>query len=318
MGNKTTRTALISALLMALIVFFIMKSRENVGQPPLNIPVTTNATTETGSSDVPADPSFHLVMGNPSKATDDPTNTDNFLMRKTYFALSYNDAKATPNWVSWSLKEGDFGTAARAQFYPDAFLPKSFRHVTPKDYTGSGFDRGHMCPRSDRTSTAEAATATFIMTNIVPQSPHVNQKAWNDLEEYCRTLVRTKKQTLYIVSGPQGRGGEGSKGPAESIASGRINVPAKCWKVVLVIDNGTGTADDITRVNSRTRAIAVIMPNDQSVGNGWAKYRTSVHEVEKLTGYKFFDRVPADIIGPIKQKVDEERIPTVNHTPVDD
>ena len=318
MGNKTTRTALTAALLMALIVFFVLKSRDKVGQPPLNIPVTTNDTPKTGPPDFPADSSVHLVMGNPSKATDDPTNADNFLMRKTYFALSYNDAKATPNWVSWSLKEGDFGSASRAQFYPDAFLPKTYRHVTPKDYTGSGFDRGHMCPRSDRTSTAEAATATFIMTNIVPQSPHVNQKAWNDLEEYCRTLVRSRKHALYIVSGPQGRGGEGTNGRAESIGNGRITVPAKCWKVILVIDGGTGTADDITKVTPRTRAIAVVMPNDQSVGNGWAKYRTSVQEVETLTGYKFFDRVPADIIGPIKQKVDDERIPMVNHTTVDD
>ena len=318
MDRKTARTALTIALAVVLVATVAWQRWEQSRQPP---PVASNPTAprrDPPEADGPADPSTHLVMGNPSGATDDPANADNFLMRKPYFALSYNDAHGTPNWVSWCLKDGDFGTASRAQFYPDAFLPKTYRHVTPKDYTNSGFDRGHMCPRSDRTSTAEAATATFVMTNIVPQAPHVNQRAWNDLEEYCRSLVRTRHETLYVVSGPQGRGGEGTNGRAEGIASGRITVPAKCWKVVLVVEGGAGGADDVTRVTPKTRAIAVVMPNDQSVGNGWAKYRTSVHEVETLTGYTFFDRVPADVIGPVKQKVDDERIPTVTHTTADD
>ena len=131
-------------------------------------------------------------------------------------------------------------------------------------------------------------------------------------------LVHAEKQTLYIISGPQGRGGEGSNGHAETLEGGRITVPAKCWKVILVIDGGNGTAEDIAKVTPRTRAIAVVMPNDQSVGNGWAKYRTSVQEVEKLTGYTFFNRVPADVMGTIKRKVDNEHIPAATHTSLDD
>ena len=175
-----------------------------------------------------------------------------------------------------------------------------------------------MCPHSDRTATNETSNATFVMTNIVPQSPHLNQRAWNDLEDYCRTLVHTKGQALHIVAGPHGTGGEGSNGAGESIAGGRIAVPAKCWKVVLAVDGGDGTADDLARVTPQTRAIAVVMPNDQSVGHGWAKYRTSVAEVETLTGYRFFGRVPADILGPLKGKVDDERIPTATRTRGDD
>ena len=49
------------------------------------------------------------------------------------------------------------------------------------------------------------------------------------------------------------------------------------------------------------------MPNDQSVGGGWVKYKTSAKEVEELTGYTFFDRVPAAVIGPLKERVDGER-----------
>jgi len=152
------------------------------------------------------------------------------------------------------------------------------------------------------------------MTNMIPQSPHLNQKGWNDFEEYCRGMVRGGKQALYIVAGPQGTGGEGMNGRAESLANGKINVPAKCWKVALAVENGTGGADDVPRVGASSQVIAVVMPNDQSVGHGWAKYRTSVAEVEALTGYTFFDRLPKAIIDPLKQKVDDERIPASRPT----
>jgi endonuclease G len=240
-------------------------------------------------------------------------------MRKPYFALSYNNAKGTPNWVSWCLKEDDLGQAPRAEFYPDPDLPPTFKHVKPSDYSGSGFDRGHMCPHSDRASTDEASKATFVMTNIIPQSPACNQKAWADLEDYCRDLVRKKHQTLYIIAGPQGQGGEGTKGARDVIGHAeKVTVPAKCWKVVLALDDGRGDGGDVSRVGGGSRVFAVVMPNDESVGHGWAKYRTSAKEVEKLTGYHFFGRVPAQVIGPLKERVDGEHIPPGRHKGGDD
>ncbi len=299
MDQKTVQRIAAVVVAGVLLVAYIISLRKQQEQPQ---PQGENA---------PPDESIHLLMGNPSGATADPAQPDNYLMRKPYFALSYNDSKGTPNWVSWRLQKSDLGPAPRGDFFPDTDLPQGFHRIRPADYTGSGFDRGHMCPRSDRTSTPEASNATFVMTNIIPQSPHVNQKAWADFEDYCRSLVTRKHQTLYIVSGPQGQGGTGTKGAAQTIGKGKVTVPAKCWKVVLALDGGTGTADDIGKVGAGTRVIAVVMPNEESVGHGWAGYRTNVRDVETLTGYKFFDRVPADIIDPLKAKVDDEHIPPV-------
>ena len=50
------------------------------------------------------------------------------------------------------------------------------------------------------------------------------------------------------------------------------------------------------------------MPNDMTVGEDWAKFRVSVKEVEQLTGYKFFDKVPAATIDPLKDETDDENI----------
>jgi endonuclease G, mitochondrial len=249
-----------------------------------------------------------LKMGNPSRATEDAADKDNFLMEKEYFALSYNNTKGTPNWVSWQLATNYLGDAPRMPFHPDETFPLGFRHITPKDYTGSGFDRGHMCPHSDRNATPHMSQATFVMSNIIPQSPHVNQKAWAQLEMYCRTLVERHHKVLYIVSGPAGHGGAGSEGPQEIIGKRlKVLVPAVCWKVILVLDAEEG--DDLKRVDKNTRLIAVIMPNDMTVGEDWSRYRVPVKEVEKLTGYRFFNKVPARIIEPLKEKVDEEHIP---------
>lgn len=254
--------------------------------------------------------SVDLTMGNPSSAEANPATKDNYLMVKKFYALSYNNTKGRPNWVSWQLTREDVGTADRVAFFPDAELGQGFQKVTPADYTNSGFDRGHMCNHSDRSSSAEASKATFAMTNMIPQSPNVNQKAWAQLEEYCRQQVETKRLRAYIICGPEGQGGEGRNGKKDSIGAAatgnKVEVPAKCWKVIIFVPAGRG--DDVKKVTATTRLVAVIMPNDMSVGEEWAGFRVSVKEVEKLTGYKFFSNVPAAIIDPLKEEIDEEPI----------
>ena len=250
----------------------------------------------------------NLKMGNPSGATTDPRNKNNFLMEKKFFSLAYNNSKGTANWVSWRLIKEDMGDTPRGQFYPDLDLPRGFVRITPRDYTGGGFDRGHQCPHSDRDATEEMSQASFVMTNMVPQSPNLNQKAWAQLEVYCRGLVEHQNKRLYIVAGPAGQGGAGRDGPRETIGSQHpVTVPRSCWKVIMVLSSSPG--DDLMQVDGGTRLIAVIMPNDMSVGNRWARYRVTVKAVEQLTGYKFFDKVPESTIGPLKERVDKERIP---------
>jgi endonuclease G len=256
---------------------------------------------------------INLALGNPSHARPDPDDKDNYLLLKKQYALAYNNAKGTPNWVSWRLVRADLGDAPRKQFHPDASLPRGFKKVTPKDYSDSGFDRGHLCPHGDRSATAADSNATFAMTNMAPQSPELNQHAWNDFEIYCRDLVRRHGKRLYLVCGPAGVGGVGRHGYKRTIADGKVTVPAKCWKVVLVLDADDG--DDVDRVTARTRLIAVVMPNNDSVTHDWARYRTSVKAVEELTGYTFFGKVPAEVINPLKEKVDRTPIPPVKRPP---
>jgi DNA/RNA endonuclease G (NUC1) len=81
--------------------------------------------------------------------------------------------------------------------------------------------------------------------------------------------------------------------------------------VILVLDANDNDRD-VERVNADTRLIAVIMPNDRSVPqDNWWQYRVSVKDVEEITGFTFFDKVPANIITPLKEEVDTEFIPVL-------
>jgi endonuclease G len=51
--------------------------------------------------------------------------------------------------------------------------------------------------------------------------------------------------------------------------------------------------------------IAVIMPNDQTVSNDWTKYRTTAREVEKLTGFHFFQNVQEEVAEALRDHRDE-------------
>jgi endonuclease G, mitochondrial len=46
---------------------------------------------------------INLLMGNPSQATSSPGNSENYLISRPQYALSYAKNKGIPNWVAWEL-----------------------------------------------------------------------------------------------------------------------------------------------------------------------------------------------------------------------
>jgi endonuclease G len=246
------------------------------------------------------EPNANVRFGLPAPAS---TDRDAYLIERPQYVLSYNASTRTPNWVCWRLTHEDIGKSVRGPFVPDPLLPGNIAKVTSHVYDGSGFDRGHMCPAQDRSSSQADMDATFYTSNIVPQAPYCNQRGWERLEAYCRDLTK-EGHVLWIACGPHGVGGEGKDGPRDEIGKGRveITVPKKLWKVILVLP---GVDAEPTRA---TRTIAVIMPNTQEVDYEWAKYRVSVHQVEKLTGFRFWRELPHDVAKELKSNVDEVKI----------
>ncbi len=239
--------------------------------------------------------SIHLLLGNPSNATENTANLDNYFIEKHQYVLSYNNSKGTPNWVSWQLNQSWLGDTERQNnFRPDDTLPTDFVRITPSIYSGSGYDKGHVTPSADRTKTKEDNSSTFLMTNMMPQTPDNNRNTWESLESYSRELVRNGKE-LYIIAGPSGSQGQALKD--------KVTIPKSTWKIVIVLNSpGSG----INGITASTRVIAVNIPNEQEINNDWRTYKVSVDELEKLTGYDFLSNVSPNIQASIESKVDNQ------------
>ncbi|QOV89192.1 DNA/RNA non-specific endonuclease [Humisphaera borealis] len=282
--------------------------------PPPPGTTTVAGSSPDGTTPAPQIDTPNLTLGNPSQATTSIARRDNYLVVRPAYALSFNDDLGTANWVSWRIIRADFGQSPReVEFLADPMLPPPFKQIGHRDYTGSGFDRGHMCPKGDRGGDRDKVASTFYTSNIIPQAANVNQKAWNNLENYTRDLVGQKRQRVYVITGPAGRGGTGLNGYKETVGYGKVVVPAECWKVVVAIPDTGKPTDEPQSISASARVIAVIMPNDQTkVGDDWAKFRTTPAEIERKTKLRFFDRLKPDVAETLRQRQDKVVIPPVD------
>jgi len=248
----------------------------------------------------------NLTMGNPSNATTSTTNPTNYLITKTTWSASYHKDRGIPNWVSWHLDPTWLGSASRCDcFASDLTLPTGWYRVSTSSYSGSGFDRGHMCPSADRTYSSADNRETFLMTNMIPQAPNNNQRTWVGLENYERTLVNQGNE-CYIICGSYGIGGTGSSGTKNTLDAGRVTVPKQIWKVLIAIPRGT---NDVARVTTSSRIIAINTPNINTLNTNWGVYRTSVDAIEAamsatFPGFDLFSNLPDDIEAVLESRVD--------------
>lgn len=235
---------------------------------------------------------IYLALGNPSNAnTSDPNN---YLLVNNYYALSYNRARAIPNWAAWRISKAELGDYPRPNpdpFRPDDRIPKGWTRVTPTDYAGSGFDKGHLCPSADRSGSTEGMTATFFMSNMTPQTPDLNRGPWQKFEAYLRTLV-TRGSDVYIYAGVYGEDGKVRK---------KVTIPTNDWKVAIAVPAGS----PISSINDGARVIAVDMPNVKAIKNAdWQVYRTTVRQIEGRTGLNLFSNLPSDLQSALENKTD--------------
>ncbi len=159
------------------------------------------------------------------------------------------------------------------------------------DFSGSGYDRGHMCPSGDRTASAAANSLTFYLSNMVPQAANNNQGPWEKLESYSRTLVGQGKE-LFIVSGGFGTIGAG------------VVVPDSTWKVIAVLD---AVGQGPTNVTASTRIISIVIPNDNSQvakADDWKPYRVSARSNQSITGLNFLADVAQGTQDTVETRVD--------------
>jgi endonuclease G len=243
--------------------------------------------------------SVHTSMGLPDNSTPDVNSPNAYLSVKPEYVLSYNSANKTANWVSWELNASYLGSTPRqGDFRPDDTLPASFPQATDADYTGSGYNRGHMCASEHRTSSVPVNQSTFYFSNMIPQANNNDAGPWAKLEADMKAWAQAGKEIFVTAGGVYGVG-------SSTIGNG-VGVPSSTYEVVVVLD---APGEGVQNVTTSTRVIGILMPNNNSSVNltdAWQSYRVSLQSIEQQTGLAFLSDVAPAIRNVLETEVDSQ------------
>jgi endonuclease G len=190
------------------------------------------------------------------------------LVEHTGFTLGYDEDLEQARWLIYTLYQENVDK-------PNLKRPSSFKadpkvstgSATHKDYTNSGYDRGHLAPNDDFNYDEELQKESFYMSNVSPQVGSFNRGEWAKLENYARSKARTQGD-LSVAVGPIFRNDN-----IEYIGhTNHIAVPDKFFKILY------------HPASEQTEAFIL---RNSAEKQSYDKSRTTVAEVERETGLGF-------------------------------
>lgn len=207
---------------------------------------------------------------------------------ESFFALGYDAARGVARWTAYRLTRDrlrlgvEAGSARRARgrrFRRDPRLEaQGGPRLSHEDFTGSGYDRGHLVPAAAMRWHAEAYEATFLVSNLALQDPSLNRGAWRRLEAKVRTWTCAFGE-LYVITGTVSRSAEkGDAGPKIYRVNGgahQVAVPSAFYKLLFSETDGG-------------QAMAVVYGNPDPGSPAPAPMLRSVDDLEALSGLDFF------------------------------
>lgn len=198
-------------------------------------------------------------------------SSDEYLVERKYYDLSYNEHHEVANWVSYSLEINQLRNCVKRsnQFRADPLVPTGTAELN--DYKNTGFDRGHLLPAGDMKFDATAMAETFYFSNIAPQPPTFNRGKWSQLEALVRAWA-LKYKKIWIITGPV------LDNSLPQIGSKNlVSVPREFFKVILRKDPIRGYT-----------GIAFLMSIETPYPTIQA-YALDINTVEKITQIDFFN-----------------------------
>lgn len=146
--------------------------------------------------------------------------------------------------------------------------------VRHKDYTNSGFDRGHLAPSSGvgKNFGRDAQLGTFKCSNICPQHPGLNQRCWERFEHQVANYYADKLEDIWVVTGPI------YQDTCIELLSD-VRVPQAFFKVV------------VAKIGGQVEMLGIIMPNERTEDSKISRYVHTVDEIEALAGLDLFHKL---------------------------
>lgn len=198
------------------------------------------------------------------------------------YTISYNADYRIANWVAYELTATEArGTVPRS----DAWAPNpsvNGPQADGDDYSGSGWDRGHLAPAGDMKWSSIVMDESFYYTNIIPQNQNLNGGYWRILEEKCRELAK-RYGSIYIVCG-----GIVNENVYGTIGNNKITVPDAFFKVLLTLVQGTYSG------------IGFYFPNEAGQIS-LSHYARTIDEIEQMTNMDFFSALPDEFENVVEK-----------------
>ena len=200
------------------------------------------------------------------------------------YTASYNHEWLIPNWVAYELTREELNGTTKGEesfrWDPDIKGKQAWR----EDYSGSGWDKGHMIPRADLKWSAKAYSESFFFSNICPQNHDFNAGAWLTTEKMARRIAR-QYGSVYVVCGPIV-----TDNKYGTIGEHKVTVPDAFFKAFLINDEGEYSAIGIVMYNSPERQLL--------------KASTmSVDELEEKCGLDLFSSLERTIQDEVESKI---------------
>lgn len=201
------------------------------------------------------------------------------VIHKEGFSIVYDTRTKVPKCTYERLFPSVLEAQAKRDslsFTVDKAVPKTNR-TQSKDFTNSGYERGHMRPAANAVASAEAMKDTFSLANIAPQDPGLNKGYWKSLEIEIRKLAQTSK-FIEVFTGalfvPQLYTDGKKRVSYEVIGDSDIGVPTHFFKVIYV----DGAID----------GVGYVFPNHAIAANTpFSTFQDTVEKVQKLSGILF-------------------------------
>jgi endonuclease G len=209
---------------------------------------------------------------------------DNQILNYTQFSLSYNEKHEQADWVAYELTDTE--VSAKLERCDCFVADKAVNNgtATKKDYSSTGFDRGHLSPAADNNESEKANRESFLMSNMSPQLPQFNRGIWAELEKWVRTQAIEHKK-IYVVTGPVFINNLGV------ISNKKITIPGYYYKTLLRFDGTT------------TKTIGFLIPHIGAVGE-LKDYIVPVNTIETLTGLDFYPALKNSIENRVESQLE--------------
>ncbi len=208
------------------------------------------------------------------------------LTEHSAYSLGYSEDHEQAAWVAYLITREHTRNQheRRNNFRADPSIATG--SASPADYSGSGYDRGHLAPAADFDFSRKALSETFYMSNISPQKPELNRGKWKELEDQVRSWA-TEYDSLWVVTGPVLEKG------LKKIGTNRVSVPKYFYKIIL--DPG----------RPAVKMIGFIMPNSKNT-KSLEYYAVPVDSIEILSRLDFFPQLPDLLEDSLEKSVDTE------------